>query len=125
MQADEVGTAINIVGIVLLCSTIAMLLFCLNRTSNEMFYKHLMNDPEDVYKSKTKSYYRTVRKMSIYTIVMVLFTAFIPSTKTLITVFAVPTLAQVADDVQLDETAKKSVEAVNKLLDAYIEDNTK
>lgn len=45
-----------------------------------------------------------------------------PSSKTLVTMFAVPTLIQVADDVELDETAKKSIAAVNKLLDAYIED---
>lgn len=52
---------------------------------------------------------------------------FIPSSKTLATIIAVPTVIQIADDIQLDETAKKSVEtinktidSVNKLLDSYL-----
>ena len=49
-------------------------------------------------------------------------TVVVPSTKTLMAMFAIPTIIQVADDVGLDDTAKKSVEAVNKLLEAYIED---
>lgn len=56
------------------------------------------------------------------TILFVVIVSFMPPTKTLVTVFSVPTLIQAANSLELDETAKKSISAVNKLLDAYIED---
>jgi hypothetical protein len=45
----------------------------------------------------------------------------IPSTKTLIAMYGIPAAIQVAGDAELDETATKSIKAINKLLDTYLE----
>ncbi len=42
-----------------------------------------------------------------------------PTTKTLATMYAVPAAIKLADGLELDDTAKKMVAAVNKLLDEY------
>ncbi len=45
-----------------------------------------------------------------------------PSTKTLVAMYAIPSAITAANGLELDDTAKKSVKAVNKLLDAYLKE---
>ncbi|MCR9214813.1 MAG: hypothetical protein NXI13_13940 [Proteobacteria bacterium] len=54
-------------------------------------------------------------------ILSVVLRTFTPTTKTLIAAFGVPTAIKVADDIGVDDTARKSVQALNKLLDGYLE----
>ncbi len=65
---------------------------------------------------------KTAITISVATGALMFLAMFVPTTKTLVTMFSVPTLIQVADDVELDETTRKSNQAVNKLLDAYIDE---
>lgn len=53
--------------------------------------------------------------LTISTLVII----FMPTTKTLVTMYGVPAVVKIAADVKLDETAKKSVAALNRLLDEY------
>lgn len=45
---------------------------------------------------------------------------FVPTTKTLVTMYGVPAAIEAAKGAELDEAARKAVGAVNKLLDDYL-----
>ncbi len=56
-------------------------------------------------------------------ITFVVAAAFWPNTKTQIAMYGIPAAISITADIELDETARKSIEAVNKLLDTYLEGN--
>lgn len=66
---------------------------------------------------------KRILKLSVPVVIFcILALGIFPSTKTLVTMYAVPAAIKVADGLELDDTAKKSVKAVNKLLDAYLKE---
>lgn len=63
--------------------------------------------------------------LSILSIITLAFTGarvFAPSTKTLLTMYAVPAAIEVAKDNNIDKTAQKALKALDKVLDEYVEE---